>query len=121
MLLHVVSAAAPAAATAGHWVWEKSNSAVNRVSFFFLSIPNDSEAYMCLLRYYLFDGIYNVRNRSRNLRFYDRQVWRFNFWLRSNADYKRDQTQMFDSFVFCLRFFSHFAHYAVKNKLINRL
>jgi hypothetical protein len=34
MLLHVVSAAAPVAATAGHWVWEKSNSAVSRVSFF---------------------------------------------------------------------------------------
>ena len=34
MLLHVVSAAAPVAATAGQWVWDKSNLAVNRVSFF---------------------------------------------------------------------------------------
>jgi hypothetical protein len=40
MLLHVVSAAAPVAATAGHWVWEKSNSAVSRVSFFIFYLFN---------------------------------------------------------------------------------
>lgn len=32
MLLHAVWATAPAVATAGHWVWDKGNAAVDRVS-----------------------------------------------------------------------------------------
>ena len=31
MLLHAVSAAAPAAATATSWIWDKSNAAFHRV------------------------------------------------------------------------------------------
>ena len=66
MLLHVVSAAAPVAATAGQWVWDKSNSAVNRVSlycfffsFFFLSSvlknnPESTTEANIVLRLYLF-------------------------------------------------------------------
>lgn len=46
-MFHVVSAAAPVAATAGQWVWDKGNSAVNRVSYCSL-LPLADNSWTCV-------------------------------------------------------------------------